>query len=107
MFFAHFIPQGSLRFNLIRLSVPPWHINYLMNLFSVAQPLVNKPGRRFRMTEMKTLTLYAMRIRATDFMSASHQRNKIGYRVPHRVFKVSFLGAKRFADLTKLNSAVL
>jgi len=42
------------------------------------------------MTEMKILRVYAMRIRATNFMSASHQRDKIGYRVPLRVFRCHF-----------------
>jgi len=56
MFFTHFIRQAILRFNkilLANLAVPPWHMKYLMDLFSVAK-----------------------------FMSTSHQNDKIGYLVP-------------------------
>jgi hypothetical protein len=59
------------------------------------------------MAEMIILRLYAMRIRATNFMPASPQGDKIGYRVPLWVFKFSFLESKRFVDPIKLNSADL
>ena len=42
------------------------------------------------MTEMKTLRVYAMRIIATNFMSASHWIDKTGYRLPLLVFKFNF-----------------
>jgi hypothetical protein len=58
------------------------------------------------MTKMKILRVYTMRIRATNFMSAFPQIDKVGYRLPLRIFKFSFFKPKRFADPIKLNSEV-
>jgi hypothetical protein len=48
MFFTHFIRQAILRFIrilLANLAVPPWHMKYIMDLFSVAKFMMNRVKR--------------------------------------------------------------
>lgn len=54
------------------------------------------------MTQMKVFRVYTMRIRATNFMSASHQRDKIGYPVPLRAFKLNFQNRRGLVILQNL-----